>query len=46
MENTVDAPATNSGRMLKTSEGRERSLSEERIKFMEEECDVLEVLLK
>lgn len=45
MDNTIDAPATNSGRMLKTSEGRERSLSEERVKFMEEECDVWDILL-
>ena len=44
MDNTIDAPATNSGRMLKTSEGRERSLSEERVKFMEEECDDLQFL--
>ena len=36
----VEAPATSSGRMLKTSAGRERSLSEERLKFIEEECDV------
>ena len=34
----VAAPATSSGRLLKTSEGRERSLSEER--FLEEEYDV------
>lgn len=40
MDSTIDAPATNSGRLLKTSEGRQRSLSEERIKFMEEEYDV------
>ena len=37
---TIDAPATSSGRLLKTSVGRERSLSEERLKFIEEECDV------
>lgn len=37
---TIEAPATSSGRMLKTSVGRERSLSEERLKFIEEECDV------
>jgi hypothetical protein len=36
----VQAPATTSGRMLKTSEGRSRSLSEERIAFIEEEYDV------
>ena len=36
----IEAPATSSGRMLKTSAGRERSLSEERLKFIEEECDV------
>ena len=36
----VDAQATDSRRLLKTSEGRERSLSEERIRFLEEEYDV------
>lgn len=40
MEQTVEAPLSNSGRVFKTSEGRTRSLSEERIKFMEEEYDV------
>ncbi|KAK8828182.1 hypothetical protein WA538_002695, partial [Blastocystis sp. DL] len=41
----IEAPATSSGRMLKTSAGRERSLSEERLKFIEEECDFLAVEL-
>ena len=36
----IAAPATSSGRLLKTSEGRERSLSEERLRFVEEEYDV------
>lgn len=40
MEQTVEVPLSNSGRVFKTSEGRTRSLSEERIKFMEEEYDV------
>lgn len=36
----VAAPLTSSGRMLKTTEGRTRSLSEERAQFIEEEYDV------
>ena len=42
MEDTIEqvsAPATTSGRLLKT-EGRQRSFSEERIRFIEEEYDV------
>ena len=35
----INAPATTSGRLLKT-EGRKRSFSEERIRFIEEEYDV------
>ena len=44
MENSpasdVTAPLTTSGRMLKTTEGRVRSLSEDRAQFIEEEDDV------
>ena len=36
----VAAPLTSSGRMLKTTEGRVRSLSEDRAQFIEEEYDV------
>lgn len=38
----IAAPATSSGRLLKTGEGRERSLSEERLRFQEEEYDVVD----
>ena len=42
MEDTtqqINTPLTSSGRLLKT-EGRSRSFSEERIRFIEEEYDV------
>lgn len=40
MESPIDTPATSTGRLFKTESGRSRSMSEDRIKFIDEEYDV------
>ena len=40
MEDSVAAPQTSTGRVLKSDSARERSLSEDRKQFIEEEYDV------
>ena len=40
MEPSATIPAASSGRLLKSESGKGRSLSEDRIKFVEEEYDV------
>ncbi|KNB43862.1 calponin [Blastocystis sp. subtype 4] len=41
MDNPIHTPATSTGRLFKTDSGRSRSMSEDRIKFVEEEYDFL-----
>ena len=43
MDNSINTPATSTGRVFKTDSGRSRSMSEDRIKFIEEEYDVFPV---
>ena len=44
MDNPIHTPATSTGRLFKTDSGRSRSMSEDRIKFVEEEYDVFPIL--
>lgn len=41
MEASATAPAMSSGRLLKSEPRKGRSISEDRIKFIEEEYDVM-----
>ena len=45
MEASSIAPAMSSGRLLKSEPRKGRSISEDRIKFIEEEYDVYTVLI-
>ena len=44
MDNPIHTPATSTGRLFKTDSGRSRSMSEDRIMFVEEEYDVFPIL--